>query len=222
MKSKKKQLERSQLYVIIDKDSLSKEEIFKIVKKIKNQRIDIIQYRDKSADKNSILENTLHIKEIIKETKSIFIINDYLDIAKIIDADGIHLGQEDVSIEIARRILGRDKIIGISCHSLRQAKVAQEKGADYLGIGPVFPSPTKQTNDKTLGLSLLKRIKEKINLPFFAIGGINLDNLKTLLELGIRRIAVSSAICLAPNPEMMIKAFFRFFRENDAIRISQK
>lgn len=218
MKSKRRLLEKSRLYVIVDKDNCKKRSLFEIAKKIKNGGADIIQYRDKSSHKECILENALRLKDLIKESKPrtfvkvrgkpIFIVNDYLDVAKIIDSDGLHLGQGDIPIEIARKILGKDRIIGISCHSLKEALKAQRKGADYIGIGPVFQSSTKISRAKRISLDLIKKLKKRIKIPFFAIGGINQDNIKPLLS-DVRGVAISCAICRARNPYRATEYFLK-------------
>lgn len=206
MNLKKKLLKKSYLYVIIDKKTLGNRSIFNLATKIKNSRypIDIIQYRDKESEKDTIIKNASSLGKLFLDTKTIFIINDYLDIAKIVGSDGIHLGQYDISIEIARRILGKDKIIGVSCHNLREAQKAQSEGADYISIGPIFSTPTKPEY-KAVGLDLIKKIKEKICIPVFAIGAINENNLTKVISQGIKRIAVCRAICKAKDIPLAIK-----------------
>lgn len=204
MKSKKKLLKSSRLYVIIDKEVSGNRSVLEIVKKIKHRSVDIVQFRDKKSNKRTILKDSLALFRELKKTKTAFIINDYLDIAKIVDCDGVHLGQQDTSIEIARKILGKDKIIGVSCHNLRQAWEAQERGADYISIGPLFPTPIKP-GYKAIGLNLINEIKNKIKIPFFAIGGINESNLDKVLSWQAKRIALCRAVCQAKNISLAIK-----------------
>lgn len=194
MKSKKKLLKESPVYVIVDKEVISHKSIFDIVNKIKYLGPIIIQLRDKISKKEEILKDALLLHKLLLNTKTIFIINDYLDVAKIVNSDGIHLGQADTSIEIARHILGKDKLIGVSCHNLKQAQKAQIRQADYISIGPIFSTPTKP-DYKPVGLDLIKKIKAKIRIPFFAIGGINEKNIDEVLAYGAKRVAVCSAIC---------------------------
>jgi len=177
------------------------------VSKIKYCGIDIIQLRDKDSKKENILRDALFIHKALLNTNTIFIINDYLDIAKIINCDGIHLGQKDTSIEIARKILGKDKIIGVSCHNLSQALIAQKKGADYIGIGPIFPTFTKPHISKLISLNLIKEIKKKIKIPFFAIGGINLDNINKVITFRANRIAVCRAILNSQDIPSTVREF---------------
>lgn len=206
MNSKKKLLKKSCLYAIIDKKISGSRSISNIANKIKKSQalVDIIQYRDKESKKETIIKNAQGLRKLLLNSKAIFIINDYLDIAKIVRCDGVHLGQGDIPIETARRILGKDKIIGLSCHNLKQAIKAQTKGADYISIGPIFPTPTKPEY-KAVGLSEIKKIKEEIGIPAFAIGGINENNLKEVLLQGIERIAVCRAVCEAKNIPKAVK-----------------
>lgn len=200
MNLKEKRLAKSRLYVIIDKSDLAN--------KIKPKKLpDIIQFRDKNSDKARLLKNVYVLQKLLHKTKTLFIINDYLDIAKIVDSDGIHLGQLDISIEIARKILGQDKIIGISCHNLKQALDAQKRGADYISIGPIFKTATKPEIKRTVGLGLIKKVKKKIKIPFFAIGGIGKKNIERIISAGAKRIAIHSAICKAKNISLATRYF---------------
>ena len=131
MKLRKKLLEESRLYIIVDKEACGRRSLIDTALKLKGPYCVIAQLRDKRSDKRSILRDALRLRNLFLNTKTIFIINDYLDIAKIADADGIHLGQGDSSIETARKILGDDKIIGISCHSLKEALEASKNVAHF-------------------------------------------------------------------------------------------
>lgn len=197
MRSKKKLLKKSRLYAVVDK-KISGKRALSIVQKIKDLGIDIIQFRDKLSDKETILRDAGCLRKLLINTKNIFIINDYLDIAKLIDCDGVHLGEDDLPIEIARGLLGPDKIIGISCHNLKQALNAQSEGADYISIGPVFATSLKPEY-KPLGLDLIKEISKKIKIPLFAIGGINENNINKVLSSGVKRVAICRAICKAKD-----------------------
>jgi len=159
--------------------------------------VDIFQYRDKVSNKETVLRNARRLKKSCGGN-TLFIVNDFLDVAKIIDCDGVHFGQGDLSLKLARSFLGPDKIVGISCHSLKQAINAQNCGADYIGVGPIFLTSTKPGN-KPVGLGLIEAVAKKIKIPFFAIGGINKNNLNSVLSAGAKRVAISSAICKAKN-----------------------
>lgn len=201
MKSKKKLLKESRLYIILDRKVCGNSLIRIAGGLIKNNFPKIVQLRDKYPKKKELLSSAFALKRLCAGQKTILIINDYLDVARIADSDGIHLGQTDIPIESARRILGSDKIIGISCHSLKEAIAAQKRGADYIGWGPVFPTPTKPAA-RAIGLDLIARLKHKIRIPFFVIGGIDLSNTGQIISAGARRIAVCRAICKAKDTEL--------------------
>jgi thiamine-phosphate pyrophosphorylase len=195
-------LKSCKLYFILDKESSCPS--LSYLKNLKGLGIDILQLRDKVSSKFSILNRARSIKNLLRHLPVIFIINDYLDIAKIVDADGIHLGQGDIPISIARRILGKDKIIGISCHSLKEATEAQKAGADYIGIGPVFSTATKP-GYKPVGIELLKKTIKKVSVPVFAIGGINLSNLDRVLSTGVNRVALCGLLCKAKKKSLITR-----------------
>lgn len=198
-------LKKSRLYAVLDKTVLKNSGlIFNKAEEIKNSGVDIIQYRDKESKKETVLENARNLKKILASAKAMFIINDYLDIAKLVDSDGIHLGQKDASVKTARRILGNDKIIGVSCHSLNQAVKAQNNGADYISIGPIFSTPTKP-GYKAVGPDLIRAAGKKIKIPFFVIGGINENNIGEVSSIGAKRAAVCRAICRAKKARLAVK-----------------
>lgn len=190
-------LKKSRLYAIVDKKACAKKSPREIAQRLKQGGADIIQLRDKISDKKDLIKTALQLKTVLARSRCLFIINDFLDIAKIIDCDGVHLGQNDVSVKTARKILGEHKLIGVSTHSLRQARAAQKKGADYIGVGPIFETRTKNGCRKGLGTGILGQIKKVIRIPFFAIGGINAVNINEVLSKGSRRIALCSALCKA-------------------------
>lgn len=206
MRSKKKPVKKSLLYLIIDKKTAGHKRLLNISKQARDSGVDIIQFRDKLSNKESVVKDAILLRKLFSGTKTAFIVNDYLDVAKIVDSDGIHLGQSDTSIGIARRILGEYKIIGVSCHNLKQALLAQERGADYIGIGPVFPTPTKPEY-KPIGLRLIREFKKKIRIPFFVIGDVNLDNIGEIVSSGARRVAVCRAVLNLKNISSTVKKF---------------
>lgn len=198
MSLKKKLIKNSQLYTIIDKQVLGKRALMETAKLLNTAKTDIIQLRDKISCKKSILKDAKAMSKLFSKRKTIFIINDYIDIALIVNSDGVHIGQDDLPIEEVRKLIGKDKIIGVSCHSLKQATEAEERGADYIGIGPIYPTNTKPEYTP-VGLDLLKQCSREIHIPFFAIGGINLTNLKQVITAGAEKIAVCSAIINAKD-----------------------
>ncbi len=149
----------------------------------------ILQYRDKYSKRNEMLKVADEIRAITKEYNVLFIVNDFIDIALISGADGVQLGQDDIPLERARKITPDNFVIGISAHSLAQAVEAENKGADYIGIGPVFSTPTKR-DYKPIGISTVKEVLFRVNIPVVAIGGLNLENIKKLKKIGVKNAAM--------------------------------
>lgn len=183
--------------MILDKDTLKEKDVIKAAEDALRGGADIIQYRDKISCDREFIKKAQVLKKMIEKYSRIFIINDRVDIAAGIGADGVHIGQEDMPIQYARKIIG-NKIIGTSTHSLKQAIRAEKEGADYVGIGPIFKTLSKP-GVKPVGTSVLKNIKKAINIPFFAIGGVNLKNIPALKKLGTKKIAVISAAINSGN-----------------------
>lgn len=206
MNWKKRLLAESRLYLVLDKKVCGNRAMLNIAIKAKESGVDLIQLRDKESNKETVLKEAYALRKSLTKGKTIFIINDYIDIARLVDSDGIHLGQDDLPIKTARLLLGNDKIIGKSCHSLNQAVAAQSSGADYVSIGPIFPTPTKPEY-KAVGISLIMKVKKAIKIPFFVIGGINKSNISGILTLGADRVAVSRAICKSKNIPYTVKRF---------------
>lgn len=154
----------------------------------------IIQLREKNCSSREFYNRALEIKDITLKYNIPLIINDRIDIAMAIDADGVHLGQKDLPISIARKLLGNNKIIGVSVQNVDLALEAQNDGADYLGVGAIFQTNTKKDALQGVGLEMIKNIREKINIPFVGIGGINHDNAKSVIESGANGVAVVSCI----------------------------
>jgi len=152
-----------------------------------------VQYRDKEKSRREVYEQSVILRKLTKDFNAVFIVNDYADIALAVNADGVHLGQEDLPLREARKIMGRNKIIGISTHSLEQAEEAERGGADYIGFGPVFHTATKDAGEPK-GTDVLKDVKSAVRIPVVAIGGINLKNLKSVLDAGADAVAIASAI----------------------------
>jgi thiamine-phosphate pyrophosphorylase len=136
----------------------------------------------------------------------LFIVNDRPDIARLAEADGVHLGQDDVSVSAARRVVGPDVLIGVSTHTPEQVHQAVLDGADYIGVGPTFPSQTKSF-EHIPGLDFVRFAASETSLPTFALGGINVGNVHRVIEAGAKRVAVSSAIALADDPAAVARQF---------------
>ena len=195
--SKKSVLKKSDIYAILDIGSCRNRNISKFTKELIKNKIRIIQLRDKTSSYKEIFRKSLLIKKIIKN-KALFIINDYPEICLLTDADGIHLGQDDLSLKFARDVLGDDKLIGVSCHNLKQAEHAQRNGADYISFGPIYKTPIKREYE-TIGIKKINLLKKKIKIPFFLIGGIDNSQLIKLKPFRISRIAICRALCKTKN-----------------------
>ncbi|KGG16297.1 MULTISPECIES: thiamine phosphate synthase [unclassified Prochlorococcus] len=166
--------------------------------------VTMIQYRCKEGTDLESFSIAKEISDICKKHESLFIVNDRLDIALATDADGIHLGQEDLPVEIARNILGAEKLIGQSTHSLEQIEIATNKSFDYLGIGPIFKTNSKP-GENELGVDFLKDIASQVSIPWFAIGGVNSTNIIEVNNAGAKRIAVINAIMESKDPYLASK-----------------
>lgn len=159
----------------------------------------IIQLRDKFASRRQLFETACRFREVTAAAGMLLIINDYVDIALACQADGVHLGQDDLPLAAARQ-LAPELLIGISTHSLEQALAAQAGGAGYVNIGPVFPTRTKEKTSPPLGPDTIPVIASRLRIPFTVMGGINHQNMPQVLAAGATRIAVVTAVTLAPDP----------------------
>ena len=197
------------LYVILDVESAGLEgDIVEIARKTISAGADILQLRAKSCSDRRILKIGRAIKNLVRKSKVLFVLNDRADLARIIDADGLHLGQEDLPVKDARNILDNNKIIGLSTHSVEEAKEAERQKADYIAIGPIFPTATKP-GASALRPDIITEVKDKIKIPFVAVGGINLDNLDQVKAGGAQRVAVCRAIITAKDVSAATKEFRR-------------
>lgn len=154
----------------------------------------MIQLRDKHATPHQLLPQARQLAKLCRDHGTCFIVNDRLDLAKAVEADGVHLGQDDLPAKAARALLGPRQILGVSTHSLEQALLAAEEGADYLGIGPVFSTATKSTGYRPLGCDVIRQVRRRIDLPLLAIGGITLDNVGEVIRAGATGAAVIAAV----------------------------
>ncbi len=173
----------------------------------------MIQLRDKMAGPGQLLPQARQMARLCRDRGGRFIVNDRLDLALAVDADGVHLGQDDLPARAARRLLGGGKLLGVSTHSLEQAVRAAEEGADYLGIGPIFPTATKFTGYEPVGCDAIRHLRSRIDLPLLAIGGITLDNVGEVIRAGAAGVAVISAIIGSRDVASATQAFLAAIRE---------
>ncbi|HZY31658.1 MAG TPA: thiamine phosphate synthase [Candidatus Methylomirabilis sp.] len=167
----------------------------------------MIQLRDKSAGLRGLLPQAREIASLCRSRGAHFIVNDRSDLALAVDADGVHLGQNDVPPMAARAALGPGKILGVSTHSLEQAVRAAKEGADYLGIGPIFPTTTKVTGYAAVNCDTIRLVRARIDLPLVAIGGISVSNVAGVIQAGATGVAVISAIVGADDIREATRAF---------------
>ena len=196
------------LYFITD-SRLTKKTVFDDVKSAIKGGVKIVQYREKGASTKKMIKEAGQISEICRKNNVIFIINDRVDVALAVGADGVHLGQNDMPYLNARRILGSKKIIGISGESAEQALHNEKIGADYTGIGPIFPTSTKKDLPPPIGLGQIRRLKKEIRIPFVAIGGVSRANFGKVLDAGARNIALISGIVAQDDVEKAVRYYIK-------------
>jgi len=203
MGAAKKALAKARLYLVLDAQVCDYPELFEILKKAAKAKVDVIQFRDKIGSSRKLLEFARRAKKYLKGQVP-FIVNDRVDVALASGADGVHLGQEDLPVHEARRVMGSSAIIGRSCQSLSHARQAEKEGADYIGFGSIFKTLTKPGR-RPMDLKVLQKVLQMTGIPVFAIGGITLENIGRLNALGVKRIAVTREICLSDDVAKTVK-----------------
>ena len=186
------------LYAVTDRTWLNGDTLYEQVEKAIKGGVTFVQLREKKLDEESFLDEALEIQKLCRKYNISFVVNDNVEIAKEINADGVHVGQSDMRAASAKTILGDDKIVGVSVQTVEQALLAEKQGADYLGVGAVFPTGSKADAEDVI-YETLKAICEAVNIPVVAIGGISTDNVLKLKGSGISGIAVISAIFAAED-----------------------
>lgn len=182
------------LCLVADPEEAGGREILPLIEEAVDAGVTLIQLRAKKIETREFLKLALETSKVLRARNIPLIINDRIDIALSCDANGIHLGQEDLPLPFARKILGKNRQIGISVNTVREAVEAEAGGADYLGVGPIFFTHTKKELKLLLGLTGLKKIRKKVKIPILAIGGINAKNAREVMDSGADGIAVISAI----------------------------
>jgi thiamine-phosphate pyrophosphorylase len=171
----------------------------------------VVQYRDKHAPEDRAREEAAKLRELCRG--SLFLVNDRVSLALEVEADGVHLGQEDPPYAMARKLLGKNRVIGLTVHNLREALEAVELGADYLGVSPIFPTRTKIDAGAPGGLRLLREIRSRVAVPLIAIGGITLENAREVIRAGADGLCGISAVVTSPDVRGEIAKFQELFRE---------
>jgi thiamine-phosphate pyrophosphorylase len=196
-------LARVRLYVLVDGGS-SADQFAEAVQTLVAAGVHAIQLRDKHLHDRTLLERARILRQITRTSNTLFVMNDRPDLATLSDADGVHVGQEELTVKDARTIVGPDALVGLSTHSIEQARQAVLDGADYIGVGPTFPSGTKQF-EHFPGLDLVRAVAGEVRLPAFAIGGITPENLPQVISGGIARVAVSGCVTKSADPSAAVQ-----------------
>ena len=191
-----KALSECRLYGIIDLGYVEESNFTHVAERMIEGGVDMIQLRGKGKSLDELAGYAARLHEITARYSTPLIVNDHAEIASQLPVEGVHVGQDDDSVEVARRKAGRAVLIGKSTHSLEQALAAQREGADYIGFGPIFATPTKP-DYPPIGLSDIRRVHAEISLPIFCIGGINIDNLQSVIDAGAKRVVMVSALLKA-------------------------
>jgi len=173
--------------------------------------VKLIQLREKDKTKSEFYNLAVEVRKRTLEFGALLIINDYLDVAMAVEADGVHLGQDDLPVDVAVRLVPH-MIIGTSTHDVREAQIAEDKGCSYLNIGPIYPTNTKNWEDEYLGLDGLDKISKTISVPFTVMGGIKKHHIPELKEHGANIIALVTAVTAADNPEMAAKELLNIIK----------
>lgn len=197
------------LYLVTDKSDDVEKFLNTIEEAIKGG-VTVVQIREKTAETLDFYNLALKVKEITTKYGVPLIINDRVDVALAIDADGVHVGQSDMPCDVTRKLIGEEKILGVSAATIDEAKKAQDDGADYIGSGAVFPTATKD-DAPSITKKDLKEIVESIDIPVVAIGGITLENANELKDTGIAGLSVVSAIMSADNPKKSSQELLNIF-----------
>ncbi len=199
-------------YYFITDVTLSRAGIFSDVKNALSAGVKVVQYRNKDASSRQMYMEALKLKLLCGEAT--FLINDRMDISLAVGADGVHIGNDDLPYSVVRRVLGKNKIIGKTVHSVKEAKIAQKIGVDYIGVSPIFATKTKNNAGKPAGIGLIKEIRKSVSIPIIAIGGINLSNAKEVIKAGADGICAISAVVTKQDVKKEIKKFQTLFSLN--------
>jgi len=197
----------SGLYIILDPSVCPARPLVEVLTAAAEAGASLFQYRNKTASMKEAYMEALALRHAAAKAGVLFIVNDRCDLALAVEADGVHLGQGDLPLDLARKVMGPDKLIGISTHNSDQVREATAGKPDYLGFGPIFKPGSKQDHDPVVGLEGLRAMRRLTSLPVFAIGGIQIDQAGEVMRAGSNGVAVISAILKAPDISHAVKAF---------------
>lgn len=197
----------SGLYVILDPSVCPERSLIEVLRTAAEAGAVLFQYRNKTASMKDAYGEALALRQAAAQANVLFIVNDRCDLALALDADGVHLGQGDLPLDLARKVLGPEKLIGISTHNPDQVREAIAGKPDYLGFGPIFTPGSKHDHDPVVGVDGLRAIRSLTSLPVFAIGGIQLHQVSDIMRAGANGVAIISAILKAPDISQAVKTF---------------
>src|SRR5882672_3134535 len=197
----------SGLYIILDPSVCPARPLVEVLTVAAEAGAPLFQYRNKTASMKEAYGEALALRQAAAKAGVLFIVNDRCDLALAVDADGVHLGQGDLPLDLARRVMGQNKLIGISTHNPDQVREATAGKPDYLGFGPIFKPGSKQGHDQVVGLEGLRAMRSLTSLPVFAIGGIQIDQVGEVMRAGANGVSIISAILKAPDISLAVKAF---------------
>jgi len=195
------------LYVILDPLASGPKPLGELLREAAASGVRLFQYRNKTDSALTVYRQALPLRQVAADVQALFIVNDRCDLALAVEADGVHLGQDDLPLPLARSLMGPDKLIGLSTHREADVQSAIAGDADYLGFGPIFPTASKQDHEPVVSLEGLRRIRTLTRLPIFAIGGITADNVAAVVEAGADGVAVISALAQASDVPAAVRAF---------------
>jgi thiamine-phosphate pyrophosphorylase len=210
----------SRLYVILDAGMLT-EPAGEFAKKLTDAGVRLLQYRDKHSSARELWSNARAIAQTAHAAGCAFFVNDRPDIAHLAGADGVHVGQEDLDVEQAREVAGPGRLVGVSTHNLQQFEQARGSSADYIAVGPIFPTASKANPDPVVGMDFVRRVRPLTRKPIVAIGGITLERAPEVIAAGADSVAVISGILQANDPAAQAREFLRRLEEVEPAKHQQ-
>jgi thiamine-phosphate pyrophosphorylase len=197
------------LYVVTDSRLVAPRSLAEVVAAAIRGGAKIIQYREKTLNTREMVASAAGLMQVCRQSGALFLINDRLDVALAVNADGVHLGRNDMPVRMARNLLGQEKLLGVSVQDARAMDEAVDEGADYLSLSPVFATLTKPDHEEPLGLERVRALAGRVVVPVVAIGGINRTNVAEVMRAGVQGVCVISAVLSAPDPEQAARELFQ-------------
>ena len=194
------------LYVILDAALLTVPET-ECAQELANAGVQLLQYRNKRASTRELYESSKKLVSVLSPQEASFVVNDRADVAALAAANGVHVGQEDLGVEEARRVVGPDKLVGVSTHNVEQFQRAAASSADYIAVGPIFATGTKSNLDPVVGTEFIRKVRPLTDKPIVAIGGVTLQRAPEIIKAGADSVAVIRDILRAPEPGMRAKQY---------------